>query len=84
MRPVLRVRRVPLAHRERRDLRGPLVLPALPARLVRWVRRVLKGQPGRLGHKAPLARRVTRVPQVQVLSGEAHGTVPQTTQLTMS
>ena len=83
MQPVLKVRLVPLAHRERRDLKALLVLPALLAPLVRRVHRVLKDQPARPGRKAPLAHRVTQVPKVQVLSGEAHGTVPQTTQLTM-
>ena len=58
--PVLKVRLVPLAHRERRDFKALLVLPALLVPLVRWVHRVLKDQPERPGHKAPLAHRVPR------------------------
>ena len=77
MQRVLKVRLVPPGSREFRDLRD------LKARLVRRVHRVLKGKPGRPGHKAPLAHRVPRVRQVQVLSGEAHGTVPQAMRLLM-
>ena len=61
MQSVLRVPLVPVAHKERRDLKALLVLPALQAPLVRWDPRVLKGQPGRPGHKALLAHKVPRV-----------------------
>ena len=82
--PVLKVRLVPLAHRERRDLKALLVLPALQAPLVRWDPRVLKDQPGRPGHKALLAHKVIQGLQVQVSFGEAHGIVPQAMRLPMS
>ena len=42
MQPVLKVRLVPPAHRELRDLKALLALPVLPAPLVRRAHRVLK------------------------------------------